>query len=432
MKLFPGSTRVGRAAVLAALVILILSVVQVTVFAQEELEDSYTSETGSYQISFPEGWEVVEDDEGAFITVEGELGGDGIVLLVFDPLTFVDATSDITDLTEAAEAITSTNEAFSGTPEVFDILGRDAAVVVAEIEGLFGLSFTVEFDNGTYGFMVVFQEGDDLSVIEANLDTVFAIVDSYTVGDSDEATEDTEEGNTGLGGLLGGGGDDDEEEEESSGGLGGVLGGGGDDDEESSDATIGDTCAEFPLNTLNAYQYGIIDPDDGTPLLVYNVGCDGTMTYSIAETLNVIEYDITNDGVLSFRLSETTYSTISVDDEEWVVESSEGGTIPLVRIEDEGTCDSDSFAALIRGSWVVGSGSDAIVFDFTCNGILLLTIGGETQAGFYEFDEDSGDLFIEVDTNELALSDVEIDGDTMEAIDSTNSRVTFANTVESE
>lgn len=429
MKLFSGSPRIGRVAAFAALIVLVLSVFQFTVSAQDELEDTFTSESGSYQISFPDGWTVEEDSAGSFITVEGDFGGDSIVLLVFDPDTFTTATSGVTDLTEAAEVITSTNEAFSGTPEVFEIGSRDVAVVIAEIEGLSGLSFTVEFDNGAFGFMVVFQEGDNLSVIEENAETIFAIVESYNVAGSDDS-DDSDGGSSSLGGLLGGGGDDEDDSDEGSGGLGGVLGGGGADDD--GDSAIGDTCAEFPLNILNAYQYGIVDPDDGTPLLVYNIGCDGFMTYSIADTTSVIEYDITSDGVLSFRLSETTYTTTSVDEEEWVVESNEGGTIPLTRIDDDGICDSSGFAALIRGTWVIGSGSDEVIFDFTCNGILLLTVAGETQAGVYEFDEDSGDLFIDLDGNELALSDVEIDGDTMEAIDSTNSRLTFANSVESE
>ncbi len=431
MNLLFGSSRVGRVALLAALMVFILAATQISVFAQEELEDSFTSESGSYQVSFPAGWVVEEDSGGSFITVEGDFNGDVVVLLVFDPQTFAAATAGVTDLTEAAEIITSTNEAFSGTPEIFEVGSREAAVVIANIEGLSGISFTVPFDDGSFGFIVVFQEGDNLTVIEENLDTVFAIVDSYNVGGSDDSGEETDEGSSSLGGLLGGGGDDDDETEEGEGGLGGLLGGGGDAD--ADDASVGDTCAEFPLNTLNAYQYGIVDPDDGTPLLVYNIGCDGFMSYTIAESTTVIEYDITSDGVLSFQLSETVYTTTAVDEEEWVVEANDGGSIALERIDDDGTCDASGFSDLIRGTWVIGSGAEAITFDFTCNGILLLTVEGSTEAATYSFNPQTGDLDIELsDGSALELSDVEIDGDTMEAINAANNRLAFTNSIESE
>lgn len=427
MKLLSGSLRIGRVAALAALVIFLFSAVQFSAFAQEELEETYASDSGSYQISFPAGWLVEEDAAGAFITVDGSIDGDAILLLVFDPNTFTALTDGITDLTEASETITATNAAFSGAPEIFTVGSRDAAVTNAALEGLTGLSFTVEFDDGSFGFMVVFQEGTDLSIIEEHVQTVLAIVESYNVADAGGSTEEGSSGD--LGGLLGGGNEDDgEEETEGAGGLGGLLGGGGG---TSTDAEVGDTCGEFPLNTLNAYQYGIVDPDDGTPLLVYNIGCDGFMSYTIANSTTVIEYDITSDGVLSFQLSETVYTTTALDAEEWVVEASDGGSVALVRIDDNGTCEAD-FADLIRGTWVIGSGSDQIVFDFTCNGVLLVTLTGEVQAATYEFDDRSGDLSIDLDGEVLNLSDVTIDGDTMEAIDATNTRLIFTNSIESE
>lgn len=425
MKLFLGSPRVGRVAALAALVIMLLSVFQLTALAQEDLDETYVSGSESFQISFPSDWTVVEDENGNFITIEGSLSNREIALLVFDPNLFTDLLDGIDDLLDAGETITGSYENFSSDVELISTGNRDTVIGLLndESEEFTGISFTVPLDSGAFGFMAIIVEIDDFNVIEENVETVFAIVESYNSAGGSE--DDTSGSGSGLGGLLGGGSGGDEDDDSNSGGLGGVLGG-----SSGGDAEIGDTCAEFPLNVLNAYQYGIVDPESGDPLLVYNVGCDGFMTFTFNNSTTVIEYDISSDGEFSFQPAEAIYTSVSADENEWVVESSEGGTIPLQRIDDEGVCD-DELAELIRGTWVVGSGAEAIIFDFTCNGIMLLTSEGETQALFYTVSGDT--LVLEFDDgSELELTGLTIDGDTMEVINSSNNRLSFTNSVESE
>lgn len=425
MKLFLGSPRIGRVAALAALLLLMLSVFQMTALAQEDLDETYVSGSESFQISFPSDWTVVEDEDGNFITIEGSLSNREIALLVFDPNLFTDLLDGIDDLLDAGETITGSYETFSSDVELISTGNRDTVIGLLndESEEFTGISFTVPLDSGAFGFMAIIVEIDDFNVIEENVGTIFAIVESYNSAGGSE--DDTSGSGSGLGGLLGGGSSDGDEDS-NSGGLGGALGGGS----SSGDAEMGDTCAEYPLNVLNAYQYGIVDPDSGDPLLVYNVGCDGSMTFTFNNSTTVIEYEISSDGEFAFQPAEAIYTSVSVDEDEWVVESSEGGTIPLQRIDDDGVCDAE-LADLIRGSWVIGSGAEAIVFDFTCNGIMLLSSDGTTEAINYDVSGDTLTLSFD-DGSDLVLSDLTVDGDTMEVINSDNNRLTFVNTIESE
>ncbi|MCA9913762.1 MAG: hypothetical protein KC496_10455, partial [Anaerolineae bacterium] len=207
MKLFLGLSRIGRVATMAALLLLVLSVFQMTAFAQEELDETYVSESGSFQISFPSDWTLEEDENGNFVTVDGSLGGDDIALLIFNPDLFIDLLDGIDDLLDAGVAITSSYETFNADLEMISTGNRDAAIGLLNDpnEEVTGVSFTVPFDNGAFGFMAIIVEIDQFNVIEENVDTVFAIVESYNVGEDPDGGDSSSGSGSGLGGLLGGG-----------------------------------------------------------------------------------------------------------------------------------------------------------------------------------------------------------------------------------
>lgn len=201
--------------------------------------------------------------------------------------------------------------------------------------------------------------------------------------------------------------------------LGGMLG--GDCEESSSTIPLGDntssaglTCAEYPLNLLSAYQWGIPGRDNADPLVTYNIGCSGLMSYSVLDTEGTtLPYQITNSGEFSFEVAGVTYTTVSVDDSLWVVELSTGETYTWERL-DEGECDSPELAGLIGGAWRTGSD----LLDFGCNDVVLVTLEGETFVGSYaiqgttiiiDFTMESGAVRLSLEVSEL------IPGESMQA-----------------
>jgi hypothetical protein len=185
----------------------------------------------------------------------------------------------------------------------------------------------------------------------------------------------------------------------------------------------GDTCNEYPLNLLSQYQWGIAGSDPDEPLLAYNVGCRGEMASTVVGRSSVLAYDIDSRGNMEFDVGDTTYSTISVDEDEWVLDTSEGDTLTLERLEDDG-CDEEPLSNLIRGTWQI-EGNDGIFFDYGCNGIVLITFEGDTFTAVYEFRRD--DITIELEDDELVFENAEFDTGEMVVDAEDGSVLTFIN-----
>jgi hypothetical protein len=197
------------------------------------------------------------------------------------------------------------------------------------------------------------------------------------------------------------------EAEGGNGGTGRTSGssGGGDlgnvEDIETS-------CDEEPLATLSQFQYGIPGSNPEEPLLSYNVGCTGFLVATVVGRSEVAEYEIDRRGEMSFQIGDTTYTTAEASEDEWVIDLSNGEELVLERLEDDG-CDEAPLSDLIRGAWLV----EETVFDFTCNGVVLLIIDGEISASTYEIDR--SDIVIALEDEELVLEDFEIDDNVLSA-----------------
>jgi hypothetical protein len=181
-------------------------------------------------------------------------------------------------------------------------------------------------------------------------------------------------------------------------------GGGG-----NNNVDVESSCDEEPLATLSQYQYGIPGSNPEEPLLSYNIGCTGFLVATVVGRSEVVEYEIDRRGNMSFQIGDTTYETQEVNEDEWVIDVSNGGELVLERLEDDG-CDDEPLEDLIRGAWVI----EGNIFDFTCNGVVLLTLDGDdTVSSSYEMDRD--EILVIVGDDELVFENFEIDDNIMNA-----------------
>lgn len=191
-------------------------------------------------------------------------------------------------------------------------------------------------------------------------------------------------------------------------------------------SSSGDTCNEYPLNTLGQYQWGISGSDPDEPLLAYNVGCNGEMISTVVGRSLVVVYEIDSRGNMEFEVGDTIYTTISVDENEWVLDTSEGDTLTLERLEDNG-CNEEPLLSLIHGTWQLED-NDEINFDYGCNGIMLITFEGDTFSATYDFRRN--DITIEFDDEELTFDNVEFDRGKMIVEAEDGSTLIFINTLD--
>lgn len=253
-------------------------------------------------------------------------------------------------------------------------------------------------------------EGTTSGRFEITLEAETASSDDSTTTDSDSSDE-CDSG--GLGGLLGSDCETEEPEAEDS-----------DDSSDSNDSSAapGDTCADYPLHILSAYQWGIPGETAGSnPALLINVGCTGVVyvLFDGGEPL-LLNYDIATDGTFSFTddsgSSPVTLTTTSLDETNWELFTG-NSTITLERL-DEGQCEQSTMRDLIQGAWST-TGSDPLIFDFGCNGIMFMTFAGETSSSSYTFDGDT--IRIAFTEGDLVLQDVNIvPGETLNAFNANN------------
>lgn len=180
-------------------------------------------------------------------------------------------------------------------------------------------------------------------------------------------------------------------------------GGNSNDDLETS-------CDEEPLATLSQYQFGIAGSNPERPLMTYNVGCTGFLVITTAGVSEIGQYEIDRRGNMSFTIgdSNVVFTSGDVSDDEWIIEIGNGQELVLERIEID-DCDEEPLSDLIRGAWLI----EETVIDFTCNGVALMTVEGETSVADYEIDRD--DILITGESVELLLENFEIDDNVLRA-----------------
>lgn len=181
-------------------------------------------------------------------------------------------------------------------------------------------------------------------------------------------------------------------------------------DRTSNNSDVENFCDEEPIATLSRYQYGIPSSNPNAPLMAYNVGCTGFLVSTIAGRSEIGEYEINRRGEMTFTIGEDTeFTTVEADEDEWIIDVSNGNTLELERLEDAG-CDDEPLSDLISGAWV---GDDNLVFDFTCNGIMLLIDDGDAVVGTYELSR--SDIAVSLEGGDLLLEDFEVDGSSLNA-----------------
>lgn len=180
-------------------------------------------------------------------------------------------------------------------------------------------------------------------------------------------------------------------------------GGGRNDDLETN-------CDEEPLETLSQYQYGIAGSNPERPLMTYNVGCTGFLVITTAGVSEIGEYEIDRRGNMTFSIgdSNVTFESGDVSEDEWIIEIGNGQELVLERIEID-DCDEEPLSDLIHGAWLI----EETVIDFTCNGVVLMTLDDDTFVADYEINR--GDIVITLEDGELVLEDFEIDDNILTA-----------------
>lgn len=151
--------------------------------AQATLDATYNSPNGVFSFSYPERWNLTENDE--FVIAGGQLGRDFFLVDFFNPL-FLSTGADFgSDLDEAASNIAEFLE-FIGDPiDDLRIDGRDALLLEVDLDNEEGVIFVIEMSDGGVGMVLVLAPID---VISDNEEFITDMVASYDSGRSTGGT----------------------------------------------------------------------------------------------------------------------------------------------------------------------------------------------------------------------------------------------------
>lgn len=127
----------------------------------------------------------------------------------------------------------------------------------------------------------------------------------------------------------------------------------------------------------------------------------------------ILDYRINSEGAFVFVMGDKEFSTVSLDENNWVVQSSgdDEQELTLERITNE-SCGEAPLSELIRGAWII-EGESLFVVDFMCNGVAFVDNQGVTVAANYTLEDSVIEIIIPEANQLLFAGEIVVDGDSM-------------------
>jgi hypothetical protein len=181
-------------------------------------------------------------------------------------------------------------------------------------------------------------------------------------------------------------------------------------DEET--ASLG--CQNEPLSSLSQYPWVITSADNAEAAITVNVTCAGLIIVDVLGASFISEYDFNQDDALTFVLGDeefmgnTEFTTVSVDENSWVLENGDSETITLERLNVE-ACDDPLLSEMTVGLWVNNDDGSLLAFEFMCNAVALILIDNQILIEDYAL-VDGGLVISPNSPEETLLGQIEFDG----------------------
>ena len=153
--------------------------------AQLDLDETYTTEAGTFNVTFPSAWQA--DELQGNVLVTGRVRGEPLDFIFFDTGTPLTRSADSAE--ELLERLDVDELTFIGS---ITIDGRDAAVADAVFDEDEGIAILIELDTDIYGLTYVFGSAE---TINQNSDLIEDVIATWKLGEalgdgSDSATDE--------------------------------------------------------------------------------------------------------------------------------------------------------------------------------------------------------------------------------------------------
>lgn len=178
-------------------------------------------------------------------------------------------------------------------------------------------------------------------------------------------------------------------------------------------APVDFTCENEPLSILSQSQWVLTLNEDENQNIIYTIGCTNTIIMNIFGGNFILDYRINSEGAFVFVMGDKEFSTVSLDENNWVVQSSgdDEQELTLERITNE-SCGEAPLSELIRGAWII-EGESLFVVDFMCNGVAFVDNQGVTVAANYTLEDSVIEIIIPEANQLLFAGEIVVDGDSM-------------------
>jgi hypothetical protein len=183
--------------------------------------------------------------------------------------------------------------------------------------------------------------------------------------------------------------------------------------EISAEAAIPLDCTAEPLSLLTSQQWMIAPAEGEEVVVVLNLSCDGQLAVSTMGAPEIGFFELNAENGVDFLYGNRLFTTVSLDAELWTVANPDGTEYTLVPVPDT-ACTDETMSALINGTWQYGRGENAALLSFTCNGIVIVNVAGQTGTQAYTFED--GTISIDLgDDVSIDFEGVVIEGDELNA-----------------
>ncbi|MEO1646008.1 MAG: hypothetical protein AAFR67_12540, partial [Chloroflexota bacterium] len=174
------------------------------------------------------------------------------------------------------------------------------------------------------------------------------------------------------------------------------------------------TCDTEPLSLITSTEWGIATETDSAPALRINIGCSDLLAVTTLGQAEVTSYFVEQDDTFLFAYQNTIFATVSLTEEEWVIEDTFGTQFTLNPLSEPDQCTDDITLTLLRASWQwTTDAQQTLILDFTCNGIVIVdNLSSEERFTVpYSIIEDEDGLSIDVEG--LVFENVELDSENL-------------------
>lgn len=197
-----------KRSVLLLIVGCLLTLTASRVFAQLDLDETYTASDSSFEFKYPSDWEVNDDgfEDSGFIFLNGEIGRNNIAMGFAGPEIVGTWTDNANSFDEVLESLT---EIFNFNDETdLEIDNRTAIAAIFELQDARGLAITIEMEDGDFGIVLIVTT--PANAMDRVAEEILQIVATY-----DSVSNNGGRNNSGIGSILGSRDGDEEDESET-------------------------------------------------------------------------------------------------------------------------------------------------------------------------------------------------------------------------